>query len=184
MLGGIAWNDYVNEHRLTRDDGARSFSFYCSSTPPCVDNQMMEALKSFSITENSDVRICLHDNPRANFQNMIILHRSCHFYRPHRHVKNGEIYHLLDGVLGIPFFNSRSLVTSLYRLSMDDCVMASIPVNADHAMFPLSEVVIFHECKLGPFVPGEDTIVPDWAPAIDDDNGINLYKDRITKYFN
>ncbi len=177
------WDAIKEEYDLVEDANALSPSFFCRAGSPIVDRKMVDALKGFSALENSDVRICLHSSPEASFQNMIIVHRNSNYYRPHEHLKNGESYHLLEGELGIPFFDDVGQVIDKRRMTLHDNVIARIPVGIAHAMFPLSDLVIFHESKSGPFIPGEDTVHPNWSPQAGDEEAIRQYKDTVLKSF-
>ena len=177
--GGPLWNKYRMEYDLRPDGSAKSPSYFCSSSVPLVDTRMINALKSYSVYEDSDIRICLHDQPDASFHDMINLHRKTSYYRPHKHSKNCESYHLLEGQLGVAFFDDNGLLVNHYTLSLGNVVVTRIPVEIVHAIFPLSGIVIFHECKAGPFLPDDDTIYPSWVPAPEDEVLINQYKEYL-----
>ena len=54
--------------------------------------------------------------------------------------------------------------------------MYSIAVGMYHAVMPLSDPVIYHESKPGPFLGDGDSMYPDWAPAEDDSDAVAAYK--------
>lgn len=178
-----AWISVKKEYQLVADPDALSTSFFCKADSPIIDKRMIDALREYSLQQNCDVRICLHSNPDASFQNMIIVHRKSNYYRPHEHIVNGESYHLLDGDLGIPFFDDDGRVVDHRRMTISDNIISRIPIGVSHAMFPLSELVIFHESKSGPFVPGEDTLHPAWAPEAGDSGAIRRYKASVLNSF-
>ena len=47
--------------------------------------------------------------------------------------------------------------------------------NRWHCTIPLSDIVIFHESKPGPFIHNDDSIYPDWAPEGNDQQECNNY---------
>jgi len=181
--GGPIWNKYEIEYDLRLDFKSRSSSYFCQSKIPLVDYKMMKALKSFSDYENCDVRICLHDRPEASFHDMINLHLSTNFYRPHKHLKFSETYHLLEGKLGIVFFDKDGFIKNKCVLSLGNVLATRVPVEMLHAVFPLSPIVIFHESKPGPFVPGEDVVYPSWLPSPEDISSVNRYKKSLIENF-
>ena len=183
QCGGPIWSKYEIEHDLRLDFESKSPSYFCQSKVPLVDNQMIKALRSFSDYEESDVRICLHDRPEASFHDMINLHLSTNFYRPHKHLKFSETYHLLEGKLGIVFFDKDGFIKNQSVLSMGNVLATRVPVEILHAVFPLSPIVIFHESKPGPFVPGEDIVYPSWLPSPKDVASVNKYKESLKQNF-
>ena len=171
------------EHDLRPEGSAKSPSYFRCSNFPLVDTRMINALNSYSDYEESDIRICLHDQPEASFHNMINLHRNTNYYRPHKHSKSSESYHWLEGELGVTFFDDDGLLINQYTLSMDNVVATRTPVEIVHAVFPLSNIVIFNESKSGPFLPSDDTIYPSWIPALSDEASINQYKKYLIQTF-
>lgn len=181
--GGPIWNKYELENDLSLDLNSRSSSYFCQSRVPLVNNRMLKALRSYSDHEDCDIRICLHDQPGAAFHDMINLHLSTNFYRPHKHLKFSETYHILEGKLGIAFFDKNGIIKNQCVLSIGSVMATRVPVEVLHAVFPLSPTVIFHESKPGPFVPGEDTVYPSWLPNSEDPVSINRYKESLKAIF-
>ena len=181
LQGGQLWRSFQDDYELWLDQEALSPSYFSQSKIPAVDKRMLDALKDYALEENTDVRICLHDSPAASFQNMIILHRQSQYYRPHSHSKNGEAYHLIEGELGIPFFDETGEIVERVHLSVNNRIIVRIPIHHIHAMYPLTKFVIFHESKSGPFVPGEDISYPSWAPKTNNEEAIKKYQIRVSK---
>ena len=47
-----------------------------------------------------------------------------------------------------------------------------------HTNIPVTDIV-FHEITEGPFVGKNDSVFPDWAPELDDDEGVRKFMDKI-----
>ena len=181
LYNGELWSSFQQSHQLWSDPKALTPSFFVQKKLPVVDKKMLDALKEYAYKRKTDVRVCLHKSPADNFQNMIILHRKSEYYRPHIHSKNGESYQLIEGELGIFFFDDIGNIIDQLRLSFNNQIAARIPTKICHAIFPISSHVIFHESKLGPFIPGEDTVFPEWAPDLTNYNDINTYKNSLKR---
>ena len=184
LYDGDLWNSFQHSQQLWSDPKSLTPSFFIQTDLPVVNKRMLDALKDYAYKRKTDVRICLHKSPTDNFQNMIILHRNSEYYRPHIHSKNGESYQLIEGELGIFFFDGTGNIIDQLRLTFNDQIVARIPTKICHAIFPISNQVIFHESKLGPFIPGEDIIFPEWAPDLKNYNDIKTYKDTLKKACN
>ena len=50
-----------------------------------------------------------------------------------------------------------------------------------HAVLPITDFVIYHETKPGPFLGKMDSIYPDWAPNVNNQNEINIYLNALKK---
>jgi cupin fold WbuC family metalloprotein len=127
-------------------------------------------------------RLCLHDDHDDPVQEMVIAFHRTSYCRPHRHLNKSESFHVIEGQLGIWFFDddgnvkrqvtmgeAGSGLTRVYRLARDWW----------HTVVPLSEITIIHETTTGPFKHG-GTEYPKWAPEDHDHEGIRQFLDRLT----
>jgi cupin fold WbuC family metalloprotein len=98
---------------------------------------------------------------------MIIVHKKDHFYRPHKHLLKGEAYHMIEGELMVFIFDDKGQVvesTHIGASGLNLPFIYRIGKNLWHCTVPITERVVFHEMKPGPFQPEGDSIYPDWAP--------------------
>lgn len=113
-------------------------------------------------------RLCLHRNNEDHVQEMVIALCKDVLFRPHRHMKKSESFHIIEGELYVLIFDDNGRIIRTihmgppgsgrmfcYRLSM----------SAWHAILPQSEYVIFHETTDGPFRPLEASQFAPWAPV-------------------
>ena len=160
----------LNPDRVWEDKTAKTISFFCRKLPVRVDSSLIGELKIIAQNQGKkNVRLCLHDSPNAVHHDIIILEHKGKYYRPHKHLKKGEAFHIIDGEMGIFVFNEDGIV-------MDFCCLKSgeifrVGVGMYHMVMPLTEFVIYHENKPGPFLKDGDSIYPDWAP--DGDNQVD-----------
>ena len=98
--------------KLVEDKGAKTVAFFCRNLPVVIDARLIEELKNVSRLRNdSNVRICLHDGPDASHHDMIALERRGRYYRPHKHARKGDTFHMIEGKLGIFSFDVDGNVT-------------------------------------------------------------------------
>lgn len=156
----------LNDPNAVRlDDSGRTSAYFCMKSEIKIDTDLIEELKQASADMgNSNVRICLHDGPDAAFHEMIILEHRGRYYRPHQHKSKGESYHVIEGAMGAFIFDQSGDVVDANLLTPDKNFIYRVGVGSFHAVMPVSDVLIYHESKLGPFLGLGDSIFPDWAP--------------------
>lgn len=87
---------------------------------------------------------------------------------PHRHSdpEKDETIILLQGRLGVVFFNERGKVTQAAILSPgDDAVGVNIPHGAFHTLVSMESGTVFFESKAGPYRALADDERAPWAPG-------------------
>jgi len=150
---------------VKQDKNAKTLSFFCTKDLVMINrdiiSQLVEKTKN---NGNCDIRISLHKSPLEDFHNMIILQNKNNYYRPHRHQRKVESYQMIKGKMGIFIFNDDGELLESNVLSTGKNFIYRISANAWHVSIPLTEFVIFHESKLGPFLGKDDSIFPKWAP--------------------
>lgn len=175
MLSDISLSD---NQRVWRDPNAKTLAFFCRSLPVKIDARLTRELRSISEDNNgANVRLCLHDSPESTFHDMIILERAGRYYRPHKHLQKGETWHILEGTMAVFVFDTDgSLIEAntisdgeIYRLSLDTF----------HALIPISDIIIYHESKPGPFLGQIDSLYPDWAPDGSDPAETTAFIDKL-----
>ena len=107
------------------------------------------------------MRLCLHDDPKSKHHDMIILERDGHYPRPHMHLTMGETFNVLEGEIGVCLFDDVGNVLETNILSPGDVYRMGTKVF--HSLIPLTEIVIYHESKPGPF-HRENNMPASWAP--------------------
>ena len=164
------------------EDGHKSYAFFCKTKPVRVDQELIESLKTvFNEVDPRNVRLCLHEDSNANFHDMIILERKSRYYMPHRHNDKGESFHIMEGRMGVFTFSDNGSIIDSCILSYDDIRVYKVKPNAFHAVLPITNYVIYHETKPGPFLGEMDSIYPDWAPKVNNQNEINTYINTLKK---
>jgi len=159
---------------VTQDKKAKSLSFFCNNHPVLIDANIVNELKELSRKyDNANCRICMHNAPDDDHHDMIILEKKDHYYPPHRHEYVGETFHMIEGSMGIFSFNNDGTVLDCVVLKKNE--IYRIAKGSFHAIFPLSDYVVYHEGRKGPFLGENDSLLPDWAPNKGDLEEIKIY---------
>ncbi len=161
------------------DDQGRSVAYFCRSNPVKVDNDLISQLKAAATRLGGNVRLCLHDGPDAPFHEMINLEHRSGYYRPHRHRVKGESYHIIEGTMGAFVFDENGVVQEANLLEPGNNFLYRIGIDMYHAVMPISDVLIYHESKPGPFIREGDSIFPDWAPDGSDPAEAAAYTEKL-----
>jgi len=172
-ISKISLIDY-DSTKLRKDGSAKTISFFCKKRPVKIDSDVVTELRDISEqNKGANVRICLHDSPLSKHHDMVILERKSKYYRPHKHKDKGEAFHIIDGKMAIFVFDyNGNVIDSVILLKGD---IYRIEAGQYHSVMPVTDVVIYHENKPGPFLGDDDSVFPDWAP-----NGAN--DDEVFQY--
>lgn len=146
------------------DEGGKSVGFFCTELPARVDASVVSQLKEAAARyPDKNVRLCLHSGPEAEFHTMIVLDRKGTYYPPHKHARKGECWHMIEGRMAAFAFDESGTVIDAQELDSGDTFMYRLDIGMYHTVIPLTDMVVYHESKPGPFLGSEDSIVPDWA---------------------
>lgn len=161
--------------KLVEDPKAKTRAFFCARLPVRIDRALLAELRQLG--QDGNVRVCLHPSPAADHHDMIILEHPGRYYRPHRHEGKGECFHIMEGVMGLFVFEADGVVAEAVRLEAGD--IYRVGAGQIHAVMPLSDPVLYHENKPGPFGGPGDSIYPDWAPDGSDAEAADDYTARL-----
>jgi len=165
---------------LKKDTKAKTTSYFLVKEGEVVGKKFISFLERNYHKNNEDIRICLHTNTNAKHHDMIILQQKKNFYLPHKHLRKGETYHILKGSMACVLFNASGKITKVCKLKKND--LFRTPLNIFHTMLPISNYVIYHEGKTGPFLKKNDSIYPKWnKKLINDKRLIEKFKKTIYK---
>jgi cupin fold WbuC family metalloprotein len=151
--------------RFRIDESGRSVGLFCRGLPAVVNRSLIEELKQVaSRYPTKNVRLCLHDGPESEFHSMVIFERQGTYYPPHRHLHKGESWHIIEGVMAVFVFHPDGRLQDARRLEAEADFLYRIGRDMIHTVMPLTEVLIYHESKPGPFLRDGDSVLPEWAP--------------------
>lgn len=167
----------INKENVTEAVGGKTLAFFCKEPPVLIDDVIIKELKEISKNKGCiSLRICLHSSPNADHHDMIILLLNNGYYRPHKHLDLGETFHVMEGKMAVFSFDD---IGNIY-----DCVILEnnnlyrVKGGSYHAVFPISDIVVYHESRNGPFLRENDSIFPDWSANESDIKKVDEYTKR------
>jgi len=164
------------------DEGERSIAYFCKRTPVGVDQKLLSELKKVaSLHKGKSIRLCLHDSPTAPFHDMLIVKHRGKYYRPHKHLVKSETFHIIEGAIAYFVFDEDGGIVDNCILEKGGALLYRIGENINHTDIPLSDVVIVHESKPGPFTGRQELVFPTWAPEESDSAGIESFTGKLLR---
>ena len=126
-------------------------------------------------------RTCIHKSEKDNVHEMLIVHTSGTYVRPHKHRINGESLQFIEGVGTAIIFNDDGSIKQAFKVgdpSSDNTFYYSMKKGFFHTLIIESEFLVFKETTKGPFIR-ENTIYPNWAPDGSNEEEIKAYISNI-----
>lgn len=144
-----------------------------------VDGEYIAYLKSLAM-ENHDKKctMCLHNDIRAHTHEMVNVYPKGAYIRPHSHPFKSETKIMIEGKLQVFIFDDNGEIVDRFVMDRDGIFTYRMDKGIIHTNIPLTDVV-FHEVIEGPFVGKDDSIFPEWAPQLDDNEGVIRFVDRM-----
>jgi cupin fold WbuC family metalloprotein len=151
---------------------------YATDAVVLVDAGDVAGLKRAAV-ENSRrrIRLCAHHSVDDRLHEMLIVHTSDTYVRPHKHIGKSESFHVVEGDVDVVVFDDDGDVTEVIRMG----AFASgrpfyyrIAEPLFHTLLIRSEILVFHETTSGPFRRA-DTVFAPWAPADGDAAAVHRY---------
>ena len=167
---------------LKEDKKAKTKSFFLTNRNVYFNNELLKYLEDYYKKNFKDVRICLHEKPTDKQHDMIILQQRKNFYKPHKHLKKGETYHIMKGSMACVLFSNNGKINKICKINKSNIFRT--PINTYHTMLPISKFVIYHESKPGPFLKKNDSIYPKWIKKYLINKNIDLLKEKVKATFN
>ena len=161
------------------DASGRTPAFFCLKKPLAVDVVTIAELVAYAREKQTDVRLCLHEGPHERFHDMIIAQHKGGYHRPHKHADKGETWSLMQGAMAAFVFAADGTVTDARRLDADGQFLYRVGDAQFHTLIPLSDIVVYHESKPGPFTGPGDSEFATWAPDGKDPEAVEAYLNKL-----
>lgn len=144
-----------------------------------VDENYIKYLKSLAQNDSlGKCTMCLHNDTREHVHEMMNVYPKGSYVRPHSHPFKTETKMIIEGELLAVIFDKTGEILDEFILRKESIFTVRIDKGIIHTNIPLTDVV-FHEVISGPFVGKDDSVFPEWAPSLDDEDGIRKIMDKI-----
>jgi cupin fold WbuC family metalloprotein len=161
------------------DDQAKYLTYFCTRPPILIGPKIIDEMLEISRNNaDTDLRLCLHDQPHASQHDMIIVESPRTYYRPHKHPDKCDVIHVIRGRLAVFLFDEHGGVTNSENLGPGE--IYRIPNNLFHTMRPITDPVVYHENKPGPYIgPSENKFAP-WSPEDEDPLSTGSFTSKLS----
>ena len=144
-----------------------------------VDNNYVDYLKSLAQRNSlGKCTMCLHNDIRDHVHEMVNVYPKDTYVRPHSHPIKTETRIIIEGKLLVVIFDKMGEILDEFVLQKEGIFTARMDKGIIHTNIPLTDVV-YHEVLTGPYVGKDDSVFPEWAPELDDEDGIKKIMDKI-----
>lgn len=112
------------------------------------------------------IRLCAHHDVNDPLHEMIIVHESGCYVRPHKHLGKSESFHVIEGEVDVVIFDEDGAIADVIPMgsySSGRAFFYRIASPAYHTLLIRSQVLVFHETTSGPF-RREQTVFAPWSP--------------------
>ncbi len=127
------------------------------------------------------IRLCAHKDTRDTLHEMLIVHTSDTYVRPHKHLAKSEAFHIISGTVDVVLFDEAGKIVALVPMGDYACGRKFYYRLADplyHTLLIHSNRLVFHEITNGPF-DRADTLFAPWSPEIDDGDGAREFMKKL-----
>ncbi len=107
----------------------------------------------------------IHESLSDPVQRLFIAAGRSSYFRPHKHISQGEFAIVIRGLFDVLFFDDEGVLTS--RISAGpgvDIFAMEIPAGIYHTWIPMAEQSVFFEVKEGPYDPATSLVFAPWSP--------------------
>lgn len=135
------------------------------------------------LNKRKRIRLCAHECIKDKLHEMFIVHARDAYIRPHKHLRNAESVHVIEGLADLILFDDKGDITDVIRLG--DYLSAHkfyyrISEPVFHMLLIRSKVFVFHETTSGPFKKSA-AISSKWSPAEEDTKAVKEFMDKISR---
>ena len=147
-----------------------------------LDKSWIERIKNNALRNNSGkYRTCIHKSEKDPLHEMLIVHTSGAYVRPHKHRINSESLQFIEGEGTAIIFNTDGSIFQAFNVGgpdSDRTFYYKMGRNMFHMLLIESKFLVFKETTNGPFIRN-DTIFPKWAPDGRNQNEVGDYLRNI-----
>ena len=140
--------------------------YYCGDVSQASEKEVQFLKKIASTNQRKRARLCAHPDENDLLHEMLIVHSSGNYIRPHKHLTNSESFHVIEGEALLVLMDETGEVQSrvpLGPISSGRTFFYRIPDSEFHSLEIISDFFVFFEVTNGPF-KRDNVIFAPWAP--------------------
>ena len=145
-----------------------------------TDVRQLVALANANSRER--IRLCSHYDADDTLHEMLIVHSSNTYVRPHKHLGKPESFHVIEGRADIVVFDDNGDVRDVIQMgnyASNRAFYYRISTALYHTLIIRTDVLVFHETTTGPF-NRKDTVFASWSPEEHYTVGCALFMEKLT----
>jgi cupin fold WbuC family metalloprotein len=169
-----------DDEAVSFNDSGKSPAYFCLRKPVAVTRELVADLVTRGAGSGKGIRLCLHEGLEALLHDMIVVQYTGQYFRPHKHLEKDESYHMIEGEMGVVIFDEGGKVVDACRMDTSNTTVYGVGTGMYHTNFPLVDVVVYHEIRPGPFVPG-DNVFASWGPDGEDEEAAREFVAELTR---
>jgi len=120
------------------------------------------------------IRLCAHRDEEDKVHEMLIVHTSDTYVRPHKHLTKSESFHIIEGRADVILFDDAGNVVNVVPMgdpSSGHSFYYRISDPYFHSLQIHSDFLVFHETANGPFRRSDNVSAP-WSPDESDSGAV------------
>ena len=130
----------------------KNLSFYPKkkNTYVAITKKLLENIKLCAKKNKKNIFLCLHNSPKSKFHNFVVFLWKGTHYITHKHKRKEEVINMIYGKKRINLHYKKKIVDKIILDTKNNSIVR-INRNILHSVDVLSNFVIYHEIKPGPF---------------------------------
>jgi len=149
-----------------------------------IDKSWINRIKILAKKNHSGkYRTCIHKSAKDLLHEMLIVHASEAYVRPHKHRTNSESLQFIEGEGTAIIFNPDGSIYKSFKVGepdSDKTFYYKMEKDMFHMLLIESKFLVFKETTKGPFIRN-NTIFPKWAPDGKNQNEVREYIRNIKR---
>ncbi|ODN41732.1 WbuC family cupin fold metalloprotein [Piscirickettsia litoralis] len=133
-----------------------------------IDQDLLQSLSAKAASlPRKRINLNFHTDDHAPCHRLLIAIEPNSYVRPHCHADHNkdETMLVLQGRLGLIYFDQDGTVTKTFVLSPNETIGTTIPHGQLHSVIALEAGTVFFESKAGPYQPPQKNEISTFAPA-------------------
>ena len=156
---------------------------FCRESITRIDRlDVQELIVLAKANSRERIRLCVHHSTNESIHEMLIVHSSNTYVRPHKHLGKPESFHVIEGTVDVIMFDENGDIREVIQMGnygSDRMFYYRISAPIYHTLLIHTDFLVFHETTTGPF-NRMDTVFASWSPEENDIVGCELFMKKLS----